>query len=152
GPRRPRPLLPVSSASARGPRSHVLRVVRRLAGWPEAGSDRRRSARGRPPGDVAEGAVALGELPGASARGAVATAARGAQDELLALLREIWLGVVDALAVESPVAGAAGAPAGKAGRGVGRALGHEAHHDRRGRLVLDADLLAEPAAKPAGAA
>src|SRR5204863_7280635 len=86
------------------------------------------------------------------ARGTVRAAARGLEHDGAALLQHVLLAVVDALAVETDLAAAARATAREPGRRVRRALGHEAHHDRRGRLVVDLHLLPEPAAELAGAA
>src|SRR3989442_4028325 len=101
---------------------------------------------------VAERAITLDERPAARARRAVAAAPGRPEHDRVARAQHVLLAVVDALAVQPDLAAAAGRAAGEPGRGIGRSLGHEAHHDRRRRLVLDPHLLTETAPELAGPA
>src|SRR4051812_47269015 len=79
-----------------------------------------RSARGpalRAPADVAHRAIALGEAGTARAGGAVAAAARRADQHAVAALEDVLLAVVPAAAVDAQVAATAGGAAGEAGGG-----------------------------------
>jgi len=85
-------------------------------------------------------------------RRAVAAAARCPHQDDVAAVENVLAAVVDRDAVDLHVTEPPVVAAREARRPKLRALGHERRDDRRVRLALEADVLAEPAAEAAGAA
>src|SRR5207245_1157647 len=101
---------------------------------------------------IAESAVALGERGFALRGRAVTAGARRAHQHDVTALEDVLAAVVDRDPVDLDVAEPAVATAREARRRELRALGHERGDDRRVRLALEDDVLAEPDAEAAGPA